>query len=338
MEPNNPTEREAADWVARRDAGDLSPAESEAFETWLNSSTLNRVEFLRAEDTWEATLRLKALGAGVNSITAPPPGRWSLSAFFKVRPHEHGGAISRRWPLGALAATAAIVVVALGLWATNRPSTDRYLTAVGRVTVVPLPDGSRITLNTDTRIRVTQSATLRQVDLERGEAFFEVVHDKTRPFVVRVGNERITAVGTQFSVRRGLTHAEVIVTEGQVRVESDTPALTSAPQILNAGSIAQASDAGTLVQLRPVAQTEELLSWRRGLLVFQDATLTEAAAEFNRYNTRQIRIADPTIGALRVAGTFRATNVEAFARLLERGYPLRAEFGQDEVVLTPTKY
>jgi transmembrane sensor len=334
MEPNNPTEREAADWVARRDARDLSPAEIEAFETWLNSSTLNRVEFLRAEDTWEATLRLKALGAGVHSITAPPPGRWSLSAFFKVRPHEREGAISRRWPLGALAATAAIVVVALGLWATNRPGADRYQTAVGKVTVVPLPDGSRITLNTDTRIRVTQSATLRQVDLERGEAFFEVVHDKTRPFVVRVGTERILAVGTQFSVRRGLTHAEVIVTEGQVRVESDAPALNFAPQILNAGAVAQASDAGTLVQLRPVAQTEELLSWRRGLLVFQDATLSEAAAEFNRYNTRKIRIADPAIGDLRVAGTFRATNVEAFARLLERGYPLRAEFGHDEVVLT----
>jgi transmembrane sensor len=334
MESDNPIERTAADWLARQDAGDLSPAESEAFETWLNSSTLNRVEFLRAEDTWEATLRLKALGAGVHSVTAPPPGRWSLSAFFKVRPHERAGAISRRWPLGALAATAAIVVVALGLWGTHRQSADRYATAVGKVTVVPLPDGSHITLNTDTRIRVTQSATLRQVDLERGEAFFEVAHDKTRPFVVRVGNERIIAVGTQFSVRRELTDAQVIVTEGQVRVESDAQALNAAPQILNAGTVAQASDAGTLVQIRPVAQTEELLSWRRGLLVFRDATLTEAAAEFNRYNTRKIRITDAAIGDLRIAGTFRSTNAETFARLLERGYPLRAEFGHDEVVLT----
>lgn len=331
MVPNNPIEREASDWVARRDAGDLSTAESEVFETWLNSSTVNRVEFLRAEETWEATLRLKALGAGVRSITAPPPGRWSMSAFFEGRTHGHGGTTSRRRTLSALAASVATVVVAIGIWAANRQSTDRYATAVGKVTVVPLRDGSRITLNTDTLVRVTQSATLRQVDLDRGEVFFEVAHDKSRPFVVRVFNERIIAVGTQFSVRRELTDAQVIVTEGQVRVESDAKA---APQILNAGAVAQVSDAGTLVQIGAVAQTEELLSWRRGLLVFHNATLREAAAEFNRYNTRKIRITDAAIGDLRIAGTFRSTNAEAFARLLERGYPLRAEFGHNEVVLT----
>jgi transmembrane sensor len=333
MELNNPIERAAADWLARRDAGNLSPADREAFETWLNASTLNRVEFLRAEDVWEATLRLKALGAGVHSIAVPPPGRWSLSAFFKVRSREREGALSRRWPLRGLAA-AAIVVVALGLWGTIKQNAGRYATAVGKVIVVPLPDGSHITLNTDTRIRVTQNSALRQVDLEFGEAFFEVAHDKTRPFVVRVGNERIIAVGTQFSVRRESADAQVIVTEGQVRVESDAQAPNAVPQILSAGAIAQASDSGTLVQTRPVAQTEELLSWRRGLLVFHDATLTEAAAEFNRYNTHKIRIADAAIGDLRIAGTFRSTNADAFARLLERGYPLRAKVGNEEIVLS----
>jgi transmembrane sensor len=334
MEPNNPIEQAAADWIARRDAGDLSPADREAFETWLNASIIHRIEFLRAEDAWEATLRIRALGAGVHSITVPPPGRWSLSAFFKLEPREREGVLSRHWPLPALAATAAIAVVALGLWGINIQNTGRYATAVGKVIVFPLPDGSHITLNTDTRVRVTQSAALRQVDLERGEAFFEVAHDKTRPFVVRVGNERVIAVGTQFSVRRESADAQVIVTEGQVRVESGAQASNAAPQLLSAGAVAQASDSGTLVQTRSVAQTEELLSWRRGLLVFHDATLTEAAAEFNRYNTHKIRIADAAIGDLRIAGTFRSTNADAFARLLERGFPLRAEVGHNEIVLT----
>jgi transmembrane sensor len=334
MEPNNPIERAAADWLARRDAGDLSSADTEAFETWLNASTLNRVEFLRAEDAWEATLRLKALGAGVHSLTVPPPGLFSLSAFLKSRPPEREGAPSRRWPLRSVAAAAAVVVVALGVWGTLTQNAGRFATAIGKVAVVQLPDGSHITLNTDTRIRVTQSATFRQVDLERGEAFFEVAHDKTRPFVVRVGNERIIAVGTQFSVRRESADAQVIVTEGQVRVESDAQPPNDAPQLLSAGAVAQASDSGTLVQTHPVAQTEELLSWRRGLLVFHDATLTEAAAEFNRYNTLKIRIADAAVGDLRIAGTFRSTNADAFARLLERGYPLRAEVRHDEIVLT----
>jgi transmembrane sensor len=103
--------------------------------------------------------------------------------------------------------------------------------------------------------------------------------------------------------------------------------------LLPAGSVAHAVDAGVLVQEESPARVEESLSWRSGILVFHDITLADAVAEFNRYNTRQIVIEDPAVARLRIAGNFRATNVEAFVRLVEHGYPLRVEQQGDEVIL-----
>jgi len=103
--------------------------------------------------------------------------------------------------------------------------------------------------------------------------------------------------------------------------------------LLPAGSVARAGEAGVLVQKESPGEVDEALSWRQGILVFRDMTLADAVAEFNRYNTRQIRIEDPTVAGLRIAGNFRATNVDAFVRLLEHGYPLRVEQGDSQVVL-----
>jgi transmembrane sensor len=77
-----------------------------------------------------------------------------------------------------------------------------------------------------------------------------------------------------------------------------------------------------------------LISWRTGILVLRDMTLAEAAAEFNRYNARKIVIRDPHVGAMHISGSFRATNAEAFARLLERGYPLQADTRDADIILT----
>ena len=203
---------------------------------------------------------------------------------------------------------------------------------------MPMQDGSKITLNTDSENRVTVTAKERHVDLQQGEAFFEVAQDRARPFVVHAGNKRVIAVGTKFSVRRDARDVEVVVTEGKVRIETGErpgrPGKADAGTVVTAGTIAQASDEGVLLQTKQLAEAEESLSWRQGVLVFRQMTLAEASAEFNRYNTRKIVFEDPRVADLRVAGSFRADNVEAFVRLLERGYPLRAEERGDQFVLS----
>jgi transmembrane sensor len=317
-------EAAAGDWLAKRDSGDWTDAEQAQFECWLNESTLHRVAYLQLEQIWERSGRLQALAAGRTSKDIPPPGVWARSLHStESAPHK-----IRRSSLVRIAAAAALVIAAVGVGFALWPSPSSYRTAVGGMASVPMSDGSKITLNTDSQIRVAVSASERRVELERGEAFFDVVSDPRRPFVVHVGHKRVVVLGTKFSVRREADDLKVVVTEGKVRIES-----AGAPHAVVAGTVARASDAGVLLQKEGLDEAEESLSWRTGTLVFHDVTLADAVAEFNRYNTHKIVIEDDAVGAYAVAGSFRADNVEAFVRLLARGYPLRVERRDQELVI-----
>jgi transmembrane sensor len=320
----------AGDWLARRDSGHWTDDDQRRFDDWLNESPLHRVTYLRLEHVWERSERMKALGAGIPPGVIPPAHRWNLSPFFEQRQ----SAPKRRahWPraLAAAIVLAAGLVTAYQFW----PSGSSYRTPIGGLASVPMPDGSNVTLNTDSEIRVAVTKKERRIDLEHGEAFFDVAHDATRPFVVHAGDKRVIAVGTKFSVRREADDIRVVVTEGKVLVKTDGTDGPGSSEPIAAGTIAQASDAGVLLQPQHLAEAEESLSWRQGVLVFHQMTLAEATAEFNRYNARKIVIEDPAVASLRVAGSFRANNVDAFVRLLERGYPLHVEERNDGFVLS----
>ncbi len=233
-----------------------------------------------------------------------------------------------QWLRWAVAATAIIAVVAYLL--ESRPFIGgHYSTPVGGVASIPLIDGSKVTLNTDSEIQVAVTKQERHVYLDRGEVFLEVAKDPAHAFVVEVGDKRVIAVGTKFAVRREEGGILVVVTEGQVRVETAERLTASLP----AGAVALTTDAGTLVQVKSLPDAEDYLAWLRGVLVFRETTLAEATAEFNRYNNRKIMVKDPVVGALRIAGVFRSTNVDGFVRLLEQGYPIRVVQQEDRIVL-----
>jgi transmembrane sensor len=363
----------ASDWLIRRESGAWSAADEARLDEWLNASTLNRVAFLRLELAWENAARLKALGAGITGDRPPPPGRWNLTPFFDSHASESldndpetvlsepasarptieespyltpSPAAGRTNPLGfgrrklALSAAAALLfAVGGGLYLAFAPNGERYATPVGGLASVPMADGSNVTLNTDSQIRIALTDTERRVELGHGEAFFEVSKDPKRPFVVGAGDKRVIAVGTKFSVRRDGDDIEIVVTEGKVRVEGGAAGQGSrvggsADVFLTPGSIARADEAGVLVQRKTLPEAEEQLSWRTGWLMFRNQGLADAIAEFNRYNVRKIVIQDPAIASLKIEGNFRATNVEAFVRLLESGFPVRAEVRADQILLT----
>jgi transmembrane sensor len=225
------------------------------------------------------------------------------------------------------------------LWsAWHRPApvqSTSYATDVGALREVPLADGSRIVLSSDSRVRVTYARDERRIELQQGEAFFEVARNPGRPFTVIAGPRRVTAVGTRFDVRRESTDLRVVVTQGVVRLEAQArPDGRRQPvTLLPAGSVALASGDDVTVQSGPVTQAEDRLSWRSGFLIFHDTPLADAAAEFNRYNTRKIVVADAATGALRIGGHFRWSNAEAFVRLLQQGLPVRVEHRADTIVL-----
>jgi len=247
----------------------------------------------------------------------------------------------RNWRRLAIAASIVVIVTGgLYFWSTGFFAGDRYATPVGSIASVSLRDGSNVTLNTATQLRVDLTPEARNIRLDRGEAFFEVAQDPRRPFVVQVGNKRVIAVGTKFSVRRNADDVRVVVTEGKVRVEN-SPMVFRAPDnrksgavFVTPGSIASAGDEGIVIEKKGLMEVEADLTWRRGYLTFHDTSLAEVVEEFNRYNTHKLTIDDPKLAAIRISGTFRPLNYEAFVRVLNDGFSIHAIDSEDVTTLT----
>lgn len=369
VESHRQIEEQAARLLARRDSGAWSPADQAELERWMGETTAHRVAVLRLEAAWDEARRLKAVAAGLRPGTVPPPGAWRQTPFFdhgngRVRRLLTSGIFGKRRtgdPGGrrrvhALAAAAAILLAMIGacfILVTAVSDRGRYTTSVGQVASVRLPDGSTMTLNTDSEARVRYSRGERRVDLARGEAFFDDIRDPRRPFVVYVDDKRVVAVGTAFSVSMDHHDIRVVVIQGQVRFQDSKPASTPmvhgvpAPHaggmespptqftdvLLHADTIARAAGGDLLVQNISTTQAEQVLSWRKGYLTFHETTLADAIDQLNRYNRHKIVIADPAAGAIRISGTFRPTDYEAFVHLLQEAYSIPAATSQDQTRL-----
>lgn len=206
-----------------------------------------------------------------------------------------------------------------------------YATAVGEQRLVLLEDGTRMSLNTETRARVNFSPTQRAVTVEEGEALFEVAKDPKRPFIVRVAGSEVVAVGTAFSVRfvgagsHAADQLAITLIEGQVTVRP-------APGIVP-GEISPAKplpmQAGERVRLGKAPSTsnpsaseqvdrpniEPLVAWKRSEAIFDDVSLADAVAEMNRYNrTPIVLVGSPSSAQVRVSGLYRTGDSAGFAR------------------------
>lgn len=338
-------EQTAANWLARRDGEHWDAEDDAELARWLDADTAHRVAFLRLQAAWQETGRLQALGAGWQSGSVPPRGHWHatpgdrseqmLQALAPRRAQAHSAGHSRMVRLAAVATLAACALATTWSWhSQSRVDTASFHTAMGEVRTLPLADGSRATLASNSAIDVRLARHQRDVALTRGEAIFQVSKDPQRPFAVAADGYRAVAVGTRFSVRRDANDLRVVVTEGTVRLDTPPTAGIAQPSVLlPAGSVALVHDNAVLVRSLPLAEAQQLLDWRDGLLAFRDAPLTEVAAEFNRFNVRKLVVADADAGALRVGGSFRWDNEEGFARLLQAGFPVRADIGADRIVL-----
>lgn len=315
MESREQCEQAAAAWIARRDSGAWTEADAAAFNQWLEQSPGHRVAYYRLNAAWQEAGRLQALVGNAPVATQRP------------RPSES----QSRWRSLAAAVILAIGVSIVVFKATHLPQ-GTHATVVGGMERLPLTDGSRVTLNTNSQVSIALSPTERRVTLKHGEAFFEVAKDPKRPFVVTAGDQRIIAVGTAFSVRREGDEMRLVVSEGTVRMETPSKLITP-PGPLNAGSIVRTRRDGMLVQTEALADIERTLSWRNGVLTFRDTPLSSAVTEFNRYNTRQIVIEDERVAALQIGGIFRATQPEQFVNLLAEGFPIRVITEDERIVL-----
>jgi transmembrane sensor len=300
-------EAAAARWLARHDAGPLSDEDARAFDDWCAGDPRRLGAFVRLQ---AVSARLDRAGALSGMAVRPPRRNWT----YAVR---------------GIAAALVVAVLPVGLTVRDQLNTQRFSTDVGQQYRAALADGSLVELNTDTRVAVSLKDDQRDIRLRRGEAVFDVAKDKARPFVVKTDVADVRAVGTVFSVRAedGL---EVAVSEGVVAIERGGKVLAH----VAAGETLWMSKSGEI--RRAAGQSERIereMAWREGKVTFAGETLSEAVAELNRYNRRQVKIADPAIADVRVGGYFRATDPEGFATAIQDSFPVAAEVQDDLIIL-----
>ena len=344
-------EAAAAAWLSLRDRG-MSPAETTEFVHWLQQDTQHAATFAELDAVWKDFNRLSVVPASpTTTSTGTIPDADLLAP--RVRPRHHR---KLTWATGVFAAAAAIALLLLAA-STLRTQRHTAETAVGAFQKFDLPDGSVAQLNTNSAIDATFTAAERRIRVVRGEVFFNVTKDPTRPFIVTSGPVAVRAIGTAFNVRQRVDSIEVLVTEGRVRVDdahagrsllpptlpftspsSEPPLLVAGERAtvlvpLTASAIAPASAATATVEQIATAATQRALAWQERRLEFDAVPLAEVVREFNRYNLQQLVIADASLAAKRFSGTFRADSYDSLVRLLETDFAVTVSRNDREIVL-----
>ncbi|WP_310738428.1 FecR domain-containing protein [Piscinibacter sp. HJYY11] len=317
---------EAAVWVARLHGPDRSARMERDCLAWQARSAAHRRALEKCTDTWQDVPRLTLGDAYARAVSPSGAARVSGRAWRRAR-----------WVLGA---GLAVVCAAVGIGIQQWRELGRHVTDVGEQQLIVLDDGSRVSLNTASRVRVSLGSQQRLVTVEAGEALFEVARDRRRPFVVRAAGAEVVAVGTTFAVRLQGGRADVAnslsvtLVEGQVIVwhaegtASGQDALPS-PLALQAGQRLQLihrAGIGGWTQTLDRPHIESLLAWKRSLASFVDVSLADAVAEMNRYSRTPIVLVDrERLASLRVSGEFKTADLMGFARAMANLHDLHLQ-------------
>ncbi|MXW19337.1 MAG: DUF4974 domain-containing protein [Gammaproteobacteria bacterium] len=336
-------------YVARLYSGEMTAKDEDDLFSWLEADPAHRKAYSEALAVWDAAGDLSE-DQEILAVARPPSERFA----------------ALRSTGGWIAAAAIVIVAAVTITtAWNRNSSDSgnvlasYETAVGEQRVVALNDGSRITLNTGSRILVDYTPLERRIILDFGEAFFDIEEDLQRPLVVSARERTVTVLGTKFSVRLSGSAVRVAVIEGTVAVSKqenrfprsepqtslssdakrvDAPALLAGrigpdDMILRAGTMVTFDNEEEQVIESDAEAVDRLQSWRDGLVRFDSEPLFRVVGELNRYSKTKILIEDDTIMNLPISGAFKLERVDLILNALTDVIPIEVVRYSDRYVL-----
>lgn len=319
----------AAGWFARRRSGAFTGRDQAELDAWLDADPEHAEAYTVVERAW----------SGAAAVRADPRVLARRQALLKARGR-------RAFTLRALAASLAIAVLGGGVAGVQvltgpKPlATQAFRTAVGQRATVTLPDGSVVTLNTDTVVRTRADHDRRLVYLEKGQAFFKVAHDRRHPFVVAAAGRTVTALGTAFDVRVDHGALRVVLVEGKVRVETlVSPPLASAPKGAAPQPAArpQAGQATEMVAGSQLVAPDDAdwrltradvvreTSWTRGQIIFDNQPLGAVVDELNRYSDQKMVVSGGKLAATPISGTFKPGDLHGFAVALENYHLARLQ-------------
>jgi transmembrane sensor len=354
----------AVEWHERLHRDKVPEDVQRDFERWLAASPTNRQAYESVDRAWAA---LKS--------AAESPQILALRHETALRLTRRTSAHTRPWRW-AVTAAALVGVIATGLWVYPRdrpviPSLltslrdtnhQHYQTATGERLAFGLSDGSQVTLDTQSELNIDFSAGERRVQLLRGQAFFEVAKDSSRPFVVVTRNRQFVAVGTAFDVRLDEDQVKITMVEGTVRVEpvpDHSPNVAAVDTVSNApkgdGSPGQLAVLRRSAAIATITAGEQLISdaqhedhvrgadpdrdtsWRRGQLIFENERLETAIAEINRYSDVKIELENRSLSDLRLSGAFATGRPNVFVEAVTSYFPLKIVATDDKRIVLEKK-
>lgn len=308
-------------WLLRLQEDSLTENEIADWIRWCELDASNLQAFEQMRSLWQVA---------PDHLPQVRPPRWRPSM--------------RSW--GALAACLALTVVAGAVFLLDQRRSepervareDLVQTAVAQNQPAILPDGSHLEMGASSIVAVDFTGRTRRLQLRSGEAFFQVKHDKTRPFVVEVGDLRIVAVGTAFNVRRSGTQVAVTVQEGVVEVSGSEAAARAQSDDRQPKRVATGEQLVVNVvsgEIRESAVDPAVaVAWRDGRLEFTGDSLDTVVASVNRYSRRSIRLSDPALGELSFTGTVFLQDIDAWLDGLQQVFPVQVDRSASaEVVL-----
>jgi transmembrane sensor len=345
-------------WCVRRGCKDWSTAEETAFQTWLSAAPARRQAF----DQWQAhnktldnipTEAVAALRSRLAIDKAKESAHTDVSPMRRTTTSAVSLSNAPRRRLVPLFVTAAVLVMASGSallawnrWQAQPVYVQAFSTQRGQQIETQLPDGSRLRLDTATRLEVTYYRQRREVKLVNGQAFFSVQPNTERPFQVLAGPMGVTVVGTRFTVRYtpalpGTDSVHVAVEEGKVHVarRDDLGGMdvhqTAAGINLIAGQQVTANAQGVIARVGTIP-SEDVAPWRTNRISFVDTPLNQALAELERYADTGLVVHDPIAAGLRLSGTFDPRDVQTLRRVLPSALPVRLKSFGDTTEIVPT--
>ncbi|RUO37085.1 iron dicitrate transport regulator FecR [Aliidiomarina taiwanensis] len=358
-------QEQAAYYVTRLHSGEMNGQEERELERWRQQSDAHEAAFMSTLALWDLSnnlyppaeqtpvtrvSRIRAWGLSVAAAVAlSVVGVYFLSTEH-ASPMVEPSAVVEATPRVTDTSAETSRVTAQRL-AAQSVREHRYLqTGLGEVDTVELSDGSVLTLNTETRIQIAFNQHERHVVLVAGEAFFDVASDANRPFVIDTGEQEIRVLGTKFNVRKEETGVRVAVLEGKVSVtrmsslaaadvmdDAKLMVLAEDDYLLEAGAMGSFSATADVVAKASYELVNEAQNWRRGVFRFDDASLADVVAEFNRYRTQKIVLADPQTGELRISGVFHFSEGEGLLTALTASLPVVLDRTNDTVTIRKIK-
>lgn len=329
-ETSSEIDEAASHWALRADEGDLTAAERAELDAWLEGDVRRLGAFVRAQAVLVHVMRARALGSDFDPASFHPDIAMEQGP---AEPDAHPAPIlTRRRMLAGASAIAAGGAFAF-LVPAMRATAKLYETGRGEIRLVPLADGSTVTLNTDSKIAVTMDGGHRRVQLLAGEALFKVATGGREPFTVEADMASMRTRSAIFSVcRLAEQPLQVQVCEGDVEVARNNE--LGGGRMLHANMQATMPADGPIIGARVAAATlERQLSWQEGMLSFEDTPLHEAARQFARYSDRRISLSEAAVGAETVTGRYAANDPEGFARAAALSLNLHMQKTPDGIIL-----